>query len=328
MTETNKKLESNDTKMNELGQKLDVMEKLLPSGNGILVSGPREGQRGESSNNRARMEEFQDTAAGRAQTHQFAQRVEFSYFDEGDPRSWLSKLRWSDFVEEICRRFEEADNNNLNLLGEFKKAVEKIRHQEKLIETINKKSKSTEVRMAPQFNSSGNRNFGPVTIHAKISNGRHKLWLLDIGGCDIVLGVDWMKKHNPVLFDLVEIKIQVGVKGNRVELKGITEEGSLHSMFANGVKQLLKKRQCSFGQQQVEYLGNIISGKGVSTDPTKIEAMIMWPIPKSIKTLRGFLGLTGYYRRFIKGYGTISSPLTNLLKKNSFLWNEEAESAF
>lgn len=91
MMETNKKLESNDTKMNELGQKLDVMEKLLPSGNGILVNGPREGQRGESSNNRARMEEFQDTAAGRAQTHQFAQRVEFSYFDEGDPRSWLSK---------------------------------------------------------------------------------------------------------------------------------------------------------------------------------------------------------------------------------------------
>lgn len=53
--------------------------------------------------------------------------------------------------------------------------------------------------------------------------------------------MEWMKKHNPVLFDLVENKIQVGVKGKRVELKGVTEEGTLRSMSSTGVKQLLKK---------------------------------------------------------------------------------------
>ncbi|GJQ98810.1 reverse transcriptase [Tanacetum coccineum] len=66
----------------------------------------------------------------------------------------------------------------------------------------------------------------------------------------------------------------------------------------------------------------------MATDPSKIEAMKIWLVPRNIKELRGFLGLTGYYIRFIKGFATISHPLTSLLKKNAFKWSNSAQKAF
>jgi hypothetical protein len=70
-----------------------------------------------------------------------------------------------------------------------------------------------------------------------------------------------------------------------------------------------------FGQNKVEYLGHIISSEGVSTDPTKISAVQNWPIPTNITELRGFLGLAGYYKRFIKDYSKTCRPLFDSLKK-------------
>jgi hypothetical protein len=71
-----------------------------------------------------------------------------------------------------------------------------------------------------------------------------------------------------------------------------------------------------------------VSVDGVGPDQTKIEAMVSWPPPATVKQLRGFLGLTGFYRKFIRNYASIAHPLTGLLKKDSFRWTETAEASF
>jgi hypothetical protein len=93
-------------------------------------------------------------------------------------------------------------------------------------------------------------------------------------------------------------------------------------------KLFIKFSKCAFAQPQIEYLGHIISNTGVSTDPTKIAAMLNWPTSTSFTEVTGFLGLSGYSRKFIKHYGIVAKPLTSILKLKSFSWPAEAESAF
>jgi len=79
----------------------------------------------------------------------------------------------------------------------------------------------------------------------------------------------------------------------------------------------------------LEYLGHIISAQGVAIDPKKIEVVANWPTPTDLKQLWGFLGLSGYYRKFIKNYGLISRPLTDLLKKDVlFHWTPQLQMSF
>jgi hypothetical protein len=91
----------------------------------------------------------------------------------------------------------------------------------------------------------------------------------------------------------------------------------------------VKLSKCAFAQERVAYLGHVISGDGVATDDSKIQSIREWPTPTTLKELRGFLGLTGYYRKFIKHYAIISQPLSALLKKGAlFIWTDATEIAF
>ncbi|XP_015168562.1 uncharacterized protein [Solanum tuberosum] len=90
----------------------------------------------------------------------------------------------------------------------------------------------------------------------------------------------------------------------------------------------LKQSKCSFAQTEIAYLGHLITADGVSADSSKISAMTEWSKPTTLKGLRGFLGLTGYYRKFVENYGSIAEPLTAMLRKNSFIWTDQSTQAF
>ena len=78
----------------------------------------------------------------------------------------------------------------------------------------------------------------------------------------------------------------------------------------------------------MEYPGHIVSHEGVKVDPNKIKSIKEWKFPTTIKQLHRFLGLTGYYCKFVKNYGRIAAPLTTLLKKDAFSWTLEETKAF
>ena len=90
----------------------------------------------------------------------------------------------------------------------------------------------------------------------------------------------------------------------------------------------VKKSKCQFGVSLVNYLGHVISEKGVEVDPYKIQAVVDWPEPTTVKGVRGFLGLAGYYRKFISGFGNIAAPLTHCLGKEGFRWGITESTAF
>ena len=80
---------------------------------------------------------------------------------------------------------------------------------------------------------------------------------------------------------------------------------------------------------EVKFLSHVVSGDGISVDPSKIEAVTKWERPKTVFDIRSFLGLAGYYRRFVKDFSKLASPMTKLTRKGArFEWSEECEKAF
>jgi len=90
-----------------------------------------------------------------------------------------------------------------------------------------------------------------------------------------------------------------------------------------------KLKKCEFWLEEVVFLGHVVTKEGIKVDPQKVKAIIEWPRPTNVTEIRSFLGLAGYYRRFLKDFSKIASPLTNLLKKaNKFEWTKKCEKAF
>jgi hypothetical protein len=90
----------------------------------------------------------------------------------------------------------------------------------------------------------------------------------------------------------------------------------------------LKRSKCTFGAPSATYLSHVISANGVCMDGDKVDAVSTWPEHRSVQGVRGFLGLAGYYRKFIRDFGTIIAPLTRLLRNDAFDWTPEAVEAF
>jgi hypothetical protein len=91
----------------------------------------------------------------------------------------------------------------------------------------------------------------------------------------------------------------------------------------------LKLSKCEFAKRSISYLGHVISGAGVATDPEKITAVSSWPTPTSTREVRSFLGLAGYYRKFIRNFCHLARPLTDLLRKHTiFHWTPAHEQSF
>jgi hypothetical protein len=95
-----------------------------------------------------------------------------------------------------------------------------------------------------------------------------------------------------------------------------------HKLYANFDK-------CAFYQKEIQYLGHVISAEGIVVDPEKMKAIMEWPVPKDVVDIWSFMGITGYYRRFIEGFSKIAYPITSLQKKGTrFNWSEKCQDSF
>jgi len=91
----------------------------------------------------------------------------------------------------------------------------------------------------------------------------------------------------------------------------------------------LKAEKCVFGASEIECLGLIIGPDGIKMDPIKVEAITSWPIPRKVKDVQAFLGLANFYRRFVKNFSKIASPLHNLMHKEAvWRWGEKEQTTF
>ncbi|XP_020262758.1 uncharacterized protein LOC109838747 [Asparagus officinalis] len=141
--------------------------------------------------------------------------------------------------------------------------------------------------------------------------------------------VTFMNLMNLVFYDVLDKFVEVFIDDILMYSKSEAEHaGHLwyvlktmreHQLFA-------KDSKCQFWLDHIAFLGHVVSGDGISVDPKKVSTMKDWPTPKSVTNFKSFLGLAGYYRRFIKYFLKITKLMTRLTRKDiKFVWSDTCE---
>ena len=126
-----------------------------------------------------------------------------------------------------------------------------------------------------------------------------------------------------VIVFIDDILVYSGSREKHVEhLRIVLETLREHQLYA-------KLSKCQFWLDKVAFLGHIISAEGISMDPQKIEAIVNWQPPTNVTEIKIFLGLAGYYRKFVEGFSKIATPLTRLIRKEEkFIWSDACQHSF
>ncbi|GJV91914.1 putative reverse transcriptase domain-containing protein [Tanacetum coccineum] len=172
---------------------------------------------------------------------------------------------------------------------------------------------------------------------------------IELGTFDVIIGMEWLVKHDAVIVcgekvvhascikavcTRAEVVIVFLAHGRRINRKRNDWEDrplirDFPKVFPEELPGLPPPRQIEFRIDLVQFLGHVIDRSGVHVDIAKIEAIKNWAAPTTPTVVRQFLGLVGYYRRFIKGFSLISKPLTKLTQKDKkYKWGKEEEEVF
>ena len=142
----------------------------------------------------------------------------------------------------------------------------------------------------------------------------------------------FMRMMNDILRPLLDVCVIVFID----DILIYSETENQHHNDVCKVFDLLRQHQlyvklskCEFFKHEVEFLGHIVGNGQIKMCPSKVDAILQWPIPSSITDIRSFLGLCNYYRKFIQGFSTIASPLIELTKNDiPFVWSSKQQVAF
>lgn len=149
--------------------------------------------------------------------------------------------------------------------------------------------------------------------------GNYEYLVMPFGLCNAP--ATCMRYMQHLFHDLLDKSVVVYMDDVAIFSKEAYHEACVEEVFRrlDQARLRLKRSKCEIGVDSISYLGHVISRNGVQMDPSKVETIVKWPEPKNVSDVRSFLGLVGYYRKFLSGFGEISAPLVELTKKD-FKW--------